>query len=601
VKSIRLSLVVCFLSLLAVALGAASALLYHTAQEQLLAKKESAAQLIEARYKDRCRDEEDRLDTQLRFQAQALARVVQLQFDFSHWRYQKLHLYGMISAQTAPSGYVLFPVWWAQSVRHPLSYEAYRKVLPEVKVNEEELAQTEGQVPEYFQIDSSWGKSYRSQSLDKDTLALDTRAFAADQVFHISFEDYTVRPGLTVHRVILKTPSVRAVPPNLGSPSPPRREHGRGPDGLPFDRGRTDGSFDKSVRADLPAGPPIFIQCAYPVEKRDAALNRLREDRDRELAADEADTEASLGGLRARLWAIASLTFALTALGSFVLVRRGLAPLQRLGDAVSRVSARDFRLPVDAARLPYELRPIAARLTETLQMLKAAFAREKQAAADISHELRTPLAALLTTLEIALRKPRTAQEYREFLEDCQLSGQQLNSAVERLLKLARLDAGVELLRPREVDVGELAEQCAAVVRPLAEARGLTLTVKRDGPARMTADPDKLCEVINNLLHNAIQYNRPSGAVELRVERVGGRLEVAVRDTGIGISAEARPHIFERFYRADRARSDDGLHAGLGLAIVKEYVDLMGGAILVESAEGEGSTFRVQLPALSGGE
>jgi signal transduction histidine kinase len=168
--------------------------------------------------------------------------------------------------------------------------------------------------------------------------------------------------------------------------------------------------------------------------------------------------------------------------------------------------------------------------------------------------------------------------------------------VERLLTLARLDAGVDTLRAQSVDVAGLAEQCAAVVRPLADARGLNLRVHRNGPALIVADPNKLSEVVTNLLHNAIQYNRPAGSVDLTVARENGHLHLEVRDTGIGISPEARDHIFERFYRADPSRQADGLHAGLGLAIVKGYVDLMGGTISVESTEGEGSTFRVDLPA-----
>ena len=103
-------------------------------------------------------------------------------------------------------------------------------------------------------------------------------------------------------------------------------------------------------------------------------------------------------------------------------------------------------------------------------------------------------------------------------------------------------------------------------------------------------------MLTNLLHNAIEYNRPDGAIDLTVARQDGRLEVEVRDTGVGIGPEAKAHLFERFYRADPSRAGDGLHAGLGLAIVKGYVDLMGGAIEVESVEGQGSTFRVRLPA-----
>src|SRR5262249_15194110 len=151
----------------------------------------------------------------------------------------------------------------------------------------------------------------------------------------------------------------------------------------------------------------------------------------------------SLASLRNRLLLIGSLTFLATVAGCFWLVRLGLAPLRRLSDAVSRVSPRDFRLSFDERRLPGELEPIVERLQGTLDLLKRAFAREKQAAADISHELRTPLAVMLTTTELALRKQRSAEEYRELLRDCRDSAQQMNQIVQRLLTLARLDAGVD--------------------------------------------------------------------------------------------------------------------------------------------------------------
>jgi signal transduction histidine kinase len=260
------------------------------------------------------------------------------------------------------------------------------------------------------------------------------------------------------------------------------------------------------------------------------------------------------------------------------------------------VSEKDFRLPLGKAPLPVELRPIAGRLTQTLDQLRLAFEREKQAAADISHELRTPLAALLTTTEVALKKPRSVQEYRDVIEDCRASGQQMSRLVERLLMLARLDAGVDRLRARQVDVAVLAEECAALVRPLAAAREVSVQVHHDGPAEATADPDKLREVLTNLLHNAIQYNKPHGSIDVTVARHNGHLAMEVRDTGIGIAPEATAHVFERFYRADPSRQNDGMNSGLGLAIVKGYVELMGGTIAVESAVGEGSTFRVRLPA-----
>ena len=341
------------------------------------------------------------------------------------------------------------------------------------------------------------------------------------------------------------------------------------------------------------------------MSKLDATLAGFAERRDDELAEVAVQTNESLGDLRRYLFAISLIVFAATGIGSFWLVRLGLSPLSRLSDAVSRVSPKDFRLPLDDRPLPRELQPIAGRLSNTFDLLKRAFAREKQAAADISHELRTPLAALLTTTELALRKPRSPEQYREFMQDCHASAQQMNQIVERLLTLARLDAGVDRLRPQTVDAAALAQQCATVIRPLAEARGLQLNFKDphppaqpsdDGDCVVRIDPDKLREVLTNLLHNAIQYNRPGGSVDLRVARHNGSLAVEVSDTGIGIAPEARERIFERFYRIDPSRGSDDLHAGLGLAIVKGYLDLMGGTIDVDSTEGQGSTFRVRLPA-----
>jgi heavy metal sensor kinase len=339
----------------------------------------------------------------------------------------------------------------------------------------------------------------------------------------------------------------------------------------------------------------LFIQCATDTRARDQALSGYAEELADDLANLESESTATLTSLRQRLMVIGLGAFAAAVAGCCLLVGFGLLPLRRLSEAVSRVSERDFRLQFDDTHLPRELQPIVERLTQTLTQLQRAFAREKQAAADISHELRTPLAALLTTTEVALRKPRAPEEYRELMQDCRETGLQMSQLVERLLALARLDARVDTLRMQEVDAAALTEQCAALVRPLAEARGLKLSVHRDGPAPLAADPDKLREVVTNLLHNAIEYNRPEGSVHVKVQRANGHLCLEVRDTGIGISAEARERIFERFYRADPARHAEGMHAGLGLAIVKGYVDLMGGKIEVESVEGQGSTFRVELP------
>jgi heavy metal sensor kinase len=577
-KSIRLSLMVYFLALLGAALAAVSVLVYQTAHQALLAKKDATRQLLEKQCDEQCKKETDKQDDMLLYQAQAVAGITQFHVPpkiggyFRHR--EQLSFASTWAAFAGPNFLFTLPAPLLEGTHGPIGWEMCRQLgAPEITFDDTSQHQEgEGQLAEYFQVNSLWAKPYYSQSLAGRTLPFNPQMFSRDdQVLNPLYDDVQLKPGLTVRRVMLLVPLFG-----------PRPKHPR-----PSSPGST---------GEAPPRPGFVVHCAADRARLEAALAGFREERDAALAGLDAETDDSLVMLRNRLLAISLITFAAIAVGGFCLVRVGLAPLRRLSHAVSQVSEKDFRLPLDRRRLPCELTGIVERLTQTLTLLERAFAHEKQAAADISHELRTPLAALLTTIDVGLRKPRSPAEYRELLEECRGSGRQMSRLVERLLILARLDAGVDRVRPQTVDAADLAEQCAALVRPLAEARGLRLRVHNGGPAELKADPDKLREVLTNLLHNAIEYNRPEGSVDLAVARSNGHLCMEVRDTGIGIPPEAQAHLFERFYRADPSRHSEGMHAGLGLAIVKGYVDLMGGSIAVESKEGQGSTFRVKLPA-----
>lgn len=339
----------------------------------------------------------------------------------------------------------------------------------------------------------------------------------------------------------------------------------------------------------------VFVHHARPYSELNARLAAAQTERDEQTARARADTGTELARFRTRLWAIGGGTFALLVVGGFLIVARGLAPISTLSDAVSRVSEKDFRLPVEAAELSRELAPIHARLTHALTLLQRAFAREKQSVADISHELRTPIASLLATIDVALRKPRTPEQYRTTLEECRLISKQLGQLVERIMTLATLDAGTDHSHVARTDASELANGCVAVIRPLAEANGVSVAPRVDAALAFDTDAGKLREVLMNLLHNAVEYNKPGGTIELTVARAGARAVFEVRDTGIGMTPEVRERIFERFYRADASRTATGVHAGLGLAIVKEYVARLNGTITVESEPGKGTTFRVELP------
>ncbi len=613
-KSIRVSLIVYFLLLLAVALGAVSYFYYESTSQALRDKEATKKKLLDEQYHAACVAVRADLDQKLQRSAEALAGQA------CGYRRGWEHAYpaDLIALAANPSTRLAAGLWVPEvrSADGPNSFPNManaKRVLsrtpphhPIVHLEDAEdvidkVRDLKTQV--FFQSFTKDGWTMeKSESLGTDSFVLDDKVRHELSLFKEKFDDVTLKSGLKLRRVTYKVPVPRfnfTYAPGTIPQAPPQRvgwlsrymPKGGPPKGGPPPKGEDRRPpFAKGSRS-----LTIFIQYASDVDKRDRNIAALRAERDQALADLAEQSREALVTLQQYMLWVGLTTFAALFLGGYLLVWLGLLPLHRLSDAVSRVSARDFRLEIDDRKMPGELQPIVERLKHTLELLKRAFAREKQAAADISHELRTPLAALMTTLEVGLRKSRSAEEYREMLEDCRESGLQMNQLVERLLKLARLDAGADLVRPREVDVAALADQCATLVRPLVEARGLTLRVHHDGPALLMADPDKLREVVTNLLHNAIQYNRPDGAIDIAVGSRDGELRIEVRDTGVGISAEARQRIFERFYREDPSRHAEGLHAGLGLAIVKGYVDLMGGGIEVESQVGAGTTFRVCLP------
>ena len=580
-KSIRLALIVYFLLLLGSALGGVSWFVYQTTSQALHAKEAGNRDHLDASYKADCDKAKASFDRRLFEQARVLRGKVVLHRD----HYETLTMFAALGWPAMPEGYLSMPLLLAEGLYDKLGPQLFfRQPLRIEPIEEEEPGV-------FFQFYNDKGRVLeRSSALEESWFSLDASIRTkAEEQKEGYFDTVPIGPELTVRRVTWKTntwrlhfsdptigqlwkltPFVFKPPPKAAKGPPPR------------------GGFQP---------PVIFLQYAKETKSLDAARAKLQAKLDEDLAKEEGETTQTLAGLRTRLGWIFGLTFLAIVAGGALLIGLGLTPLKRLSEAVSRVSEKDFRLQIDQHRLPSELRPIAGRLAQTLEQLKRAFAREKQAAADISHELRTPLAALMTTVEVALRKPRKPEDYQEILEDCRASGKQMTQLVEKLLALARLDAGADTLRVREVDVANLAGQCADMVRPLAEARGIHMHLRVSELATIQTDPDKLREVLTNLLHNAIEYNRPDGSIDLAVERQNGHLCLEIRDTGIGIAPEAREHIFERFFRADPSRHADTLHAGIGLAIVKGYVDLMGGTIGVESSTA-GSTFRVEFPVRS---
>lgn len=232
-----------------------------------------------------------------------------------------------------------------------------------------------------------------------------------------------------------------------------------------------------------------------------------------------------------------------------------------------------------------------------LAPIQAAFERQTRFTADASHELRTPVTNALTEAAWALKRPRAPEEYRESLQICLRAAERMRGVIEALLTLARADAGTEILRTAPVDLQAVVAEVIIAHARAARERRVTLDVDTESVV-VEGDAERLRDMLSNLLSNAIQYNREGGQALVRLRRVDGVASLEVRDTGIGIGADDLPQVFDRFYRADRARSRAAGGSGLGLAIAKRVVDSHGGTIACSSTPGIGTTFTIAFPQRS---
>ena len=282
--------------------------------------------------------------------------------------------------------------------------------------------------------------------------------------------------------------------------------------------------------------------------------------------------------------------------GGWYVASRAIRPVEDISATASRISAGNLSERIPVANADNELGRLAGVLNSTFSRLEAAFAQQKQFTADASHELRTPLAVLISEAQTALARERSAVEYRETVEACLDTAQQMRRLTESLLELARLDAGQEQISRYPLEVAKVARDCVERIRPLAEHCGIKIHCEF-ATAEAFSNADRLGQVIANLLTNAIHYNKPGGQISVNTRAENDAAVLTIADTGKGIAPEDLPHIFERFYRADKSRSRADGHFGLGLAICKAIVNADGGNIEVSSEFGVGTTFTVRLPRL----
>lgn len=303
-----------------------------------------------------------------------------------------------------------------------------------------------------------------------------------------------------------------------------------------------------------------------------------------------------------QLIVIGTAVLSLGLIGSWWLAGRIIQPIRQISDTAKHITARSMSGRIDTSMMDSELQSLGGTLNSMLERLEASFERQNQFTADASHELRTPISVLLSHCELALSRQRSGDEYRNTIATCQSAAKRMGSLVDGLLTLARADASQMELQLAEVDLHMLAAQAVSMFSPLADERQIALNLL-GGSTSCTADAVRLTQVISNLLHNAILYNKPGGSVTLSTLLEADCAILRVDDMGVGIPPESLPHLFERFYRVDHSRSRQAEDqrrsgSGLGLAICKAIIDAHHGSLTVTSHVGAGSQFELRLPLKS---
>lgn len=304
-----------------------------------------------------------------------------------------------------------------------------------------------------------------------------------------------------------------------------------------------------------------------------------------------------------RIFIIAGIPFTLilSSIGGYYLAVKSLRPVGQMAETAASITSRSLNERLPRGKANDELAELADAFNSMLVRLETAFELQKRFMADASHELRTPLAIVRGESEVSLQKEeRSESEYRESLDVIRLEAARLSRIVEDLFLLAKADAGGFIPKSRTFYLDEVVTECARAVRTLIEERGLELRLEvKDGLA-FKGDEALVRRLILNLLDNAVKYSEPGGAVGISCAHSNGAYRIEVTNSGDPIPERDRSHIFERFFRVDRARSHNsnyahGTGAGLGLAIASSIANAHKGTLELVSSDEEATVFRATLP------
>lgn len=306
------------------------------------------------------------------------------------------------------------------------------------------------------------------------------------------------------------------------------------------------------------------------------------------VAIDLTHEQEMLTAYRRRIWLVLSLALALSAFVGYAIARRGVRPLEQIARIARDITSTRLDARIDHGPLPAEVASLAITFNEMLGRLQESFDRLSRFSADIAHELRTPVNNLRGETEVALSRARTPEEYREILTSSLEEYERLTRLIDSLLFLARAEQPETRIVREHLNLRRELETVVEFYEGSATEQGVALAVEAPPVLEIDADRTLFQRAVGNLIANALAHTPPGGAITIQGVPDGQYCQIHVVDTGRGIAAEDLPHVFDRFYRADKSRTSTSGNLGLGLAIVRSIAQLHGGRVELSSQVGHGT-------------
>ncbi len=312
-----------------------------------------------------------------------------------------------------------------------------------------------------------------------------------------------------------------------------------------------------------------------------------------QVASPLVSIQTALNILRVTLFVLFPVTVLLTGVMGAFLAKLTLRPVDSMIKTIHDITAENMKLEIAITNTKDEIEKLAETFNDMLKRLDNAFTSQKQLFEDLSHQLNTPLTVLKGEFEVGLKKMRSQEEYESIFKSSLEEINKIVKLVDNLLILARLESKRILPDRKELDLNLLAQGVVNSIKSLAERKGVGISLSRNEETAIIGDETELKHLFLNLIDNAIKYTPQGGKVTIGMAKDRDKAYIKISDTGMGISQEDLPHIFDRFYRAEKGAPGQGF--GLGLSIVKSIVDAHKGSIKAESLPGKGSTLTVSLP------